>query len=218
MESQKKSRKDAILEKAIANIEGSDLYVGLSRARGEHLQALLLNVFSDRVDKIKVSDVIRQANNSRFLTVPEISQRDLVGLDSIFFKVMLDDVKTFEFSPVGPLGMNSTFTKINSKNTISTIRNNELVSDASILLVLEYVKSRTVQPEGPVHLFTSHRIVRAQKFDIEGFTSHFRAGFMLSADKFLGRWELLAQFLERHIDFYLSALKTAVEEGGLPCT
>ncbi len=205
------SKTSLIVEKALKGLDDPKLLDSLQSAKGEVLQALLMHVFENRVKNMTPKDILRQAKESRFVAPSPVSQRDLVEFDNIAFNILSKDTKDLELSPVGPLGTTSILSKISQKNIVATSRNNEVVSDASLLLAIEYEKRRKSNFVGEQHFFTSQRILRAQKFDIEGFTPHFKALFMLSADKFLGRWEIISNFLERHIEYYLSLIRELIK-------
>ncbi|MBU1246958.1 hypothetical protein KJ973_02535 [Patescibacteria group bacterium] len=206
-----KTNTETIVEGVLNKVESPTLFEDLKKMPGEKLQALLIALYNERAKDLKPKDILRQVRESRFLEPSEISLKEFNSFDDSAIEMLGDDVEAIELSPVGPLGSTSVLSRISQKNIITTSRNNEVLSDASPLLAIEYEKRRKEGVANSVHLFTSHRIIRAQNFDkIKGFTPHFRAMFLLSGDKFLRRWELIEGFLEKHINYYLSVIKNSV--------
>lgn len=206
-----KTSTETIVEGVLNKVEAPTLFEDLKKMPGEKLQALLIALYDERAKELKPKDILRQVRESRFLEPSVIPLKEFNSFDGSAIEMLEDDVEAIELSPVGPLGSTSVLSQISQKNIITTSRNNEVLSDASPLLAIEYEKRRKEGVTNPVHLFTSHRVIRAQNFDkIKGFTPHFRAMFLLSGDKFLRRWELIEDFLEKHIDYYLSVIKNSV--------
>ncbi|MBN2197596.1 hypothetical protein JW698_00110 [Candidatus Wolfebacteria bacterium] len=206
-----KTNTETIVEGVLNKVESPTLFENLKKMPGEDLQALLIALYDKKSKDLEPKDILRQVRESRFLEPSKISFKELNSFDSNAIEMLGDDVEAIELSPVGPLGSTSVLSRISQKSIITTSRNNEVLSDASPLLAIEYEKRRKKGATKSVHLFTSHRVIRAQNFDkIKGFIPHFRAMFLLSGDKFLGRWELIESFLEKHIDYYLCIIKNAV--------
>lgn len=201
---------EIIVESALSKAESPGLFENLEKMPGEDLQALLIALYDKKAKDSEPKDILRQVRESRFLEPSKISLKEFNSFDGEAIKILGDDVEAVELSPVGPLGSTSVLSRISQKNIITTSRNNEVLSDASPLLAIEYEKRRKEGATNSVHLFTSHRVIRAQNFDkIKGFTPHFRAMFLLSGDKFSRRWELIEGFLKKHIDYYLSVIEKA---------
>lgn len=206
-----KTNTETIVEGVLNKTDSPALLENLKEMSGEDLQALLIALYDARAKDLKPKDILRQVRESRFLEPSPVSLKEFNSFDSRAIEMLGDDVEAVELSPVGPIGSTSVLSRISQKNIITTSRNNEVLSDASPLLAIEYEKRRKEGTTNSVHLFTSHRVIRAQNFDkIKGFTPHFRAIFLLSGDKFLGRWELIEGFLEKHIDYYLGVIKNTV--------
>ncbi|MDO8729024.1 MAG: hypothetical protein Q7K26_04010 [bacterium] len=206
-----KTNTETILEGVLNKVENPTLLNDLEKMSGEDLQALLISVYDKRAKNLEPKDILRQAKENRFLKPSLVSLRDFNLFDSSAVEMLGDDVEAIELSPVGPLGLSSVLTQLSQKNVIATSRNNEVLSDASPMLAIEYEKRRKEGTTDSIHLFTSHRVIRGQKFDkIKGFTPHFRAMFLLSGDKFLGRWEMIEGYLEKHIDYYLTVIESSI--------
>ncbi len=61
-----------------------------------------------------------------------------------------------------PLGTSSAVSTIDQNQVVSTARGTEVISDSTKALALEAAVLRLRHPQAPVHLATSHRVVRAQ--------------------------------------------------------
>lgn len=208
-----KKKTEIVVGKVAEKIGGPEVYNKLKDLKGEDLQALMVSLYADRVADLQPKDLLKQAIENRFLTIAPVSQKDIIEFDGIAMKVLPEDVESIQFAPLGPLGTNSVLCGLDQKTVIATSRNIEVIADCSPLLAIEYAKKRKAGQSGTVSMFTSERVTRAQNFNIKGFTSHFQAGFLFSADKFGGRWELLGQLLEKHISFYLDLIQEGNASG-----
>ncbi len=116
-------------------------------------------------------------------------------------------------SPVCPLGTNSAVAPIDPAWVVATTRNTQVVSDSTNVPALECAlrrrESLRADPKSPaaVHLATSRRLLRAQRYDRPDLVSHFAAFTLASAGRDTGdlQFELSAALL--HIGFYLRALR-----------
>jgi len=68
---------------------------------------------------------------------------------------------------------------------LTTIRNAEVLGDATVAMALECSRRRKRNP-APVRLVSSHRTVRLQPFDLPGYVPHFRLLSMVSAGRDTG--------------------------------
>ncbi len=215
---QKKSEKkvnqtEIIKNKAIDFLKHPESVEELIEMPGEHLQAILIYLYNERVKLLKTKDVFKQSAENRFLQHSEVSLKEFISFDNQAIKLLDSDFQTIELSPLAPIGSNSVICSINQKNIVSTSRNTEIVADALPLMAIEYEKiKRKTEKQGksnnPIHLCTSHRVTRAQSFEkIKGFSSHFRAIFLFSAENFLRKWELIEKYIEKHTDYYLRLIE-----------
>jgi len=202
-----------ILKKILEKNDCAKLFDQLVSLKGEDLQTILIALSEVRASKLKPNDILRHAMESRFIETSPVSQKDLILFDADAINVLPKEFEAIQLSPLGPLGTNAVLAGLNQKTMVTTARNSEVLGDASPMLAIEYAKRRKSGKEGQVDLFTSQRVVRAQNFSVKGFTPHFQALFAFSADKFLGRWELLEEFLEKHISYYLDLIKKANQSG-----
>jgi hypothetical protein len=98
--------------------------------------------------------------------------------------------------------------------TVSTIRNTEVVADSTNVLALECAVRRREQKNfssgkaASVHLASSHRLLRGQKFGVgPGTRQHFRVFTLCSAGRDSGNLAFETEALGLHIGFYLAALR-----------
>lgn len=171
------------------------------------LQSLLLHIYEERTKRSSTRDILSQYQVGRFTVPSEFDQRDFNKLDGKIFSLVPNNFQALELSPVNPLGLNALLTKTNQKNVLSTIRNSEVIADATTAISLECAIRRTVSPDDNVDVCTSQRTIRLQKYEEgSGFTSHFRVFAMCSAGRDQGREEFEKQTLGTHIDTYLNIL------------
>ena len=201
--------------------EISDLLTG--KIEPTDLQSLLLTLYENLVQRMKIRDVINQYRQNRFIQPCDLSQKELLGFDSLIFRVVPEEFESTELSPVSPLGANSLLTKINQKNILSTDINIEVVADVTMSLMLECIKKRSrLLRDNPINsqeinLCASHRCVRLQQFTKDlGFTPHFRVFGACTAGRDIGHEKFESENLIKHISIYLDILEAANKNGYFP--
>lgn len=113
--------------------------------------------------------------------------------------------------------MCSVLAPVHQNNVVSTLRHSEVLADATNYLALESaVRRREALAEDPgsvreIKLASSSRVVRAQRFEFEGYTSHFKIFSLCTA----GRGEKNLQFelrsMEQHVSFYFALIDKIVD-------
>lgn len=177
------------------------------------LQTLLLEVYKTRANSRTPSDVLLDYRSDRFVKPSLASPRNLSVWDQIAYSYLPDSFTAITLSPLCPLGTNSVVAPVDQNWAISTSRNNEVVSDSSNVLALECAIRRhellrsNPKSDGQVHLATSHRLVRAQKYESPQSYSHFASFVMCSAGRDEGNFSFELAALEMQIRFYLRALR-----------
>jgi len=178
------------------------------------LQSLLLEVYSRRAKKREPKVLLDDHISNRFTRPSASNPRRLLEWDRIAFSMLPKVFEPIELSPVCPLGTTSALSPISQDWTITTIRNTDVVADSTNALALECAVRRREQKEfasgraKPVHLATSHRLLRGQKFAVgPGVRQHFRALTMCSAGRDSGNLRFETETMDLHIRFYLSALR-----------
>lgn len=213
----KSEKTQKILRRIIKNTHVPNLLEILtSRIEPRDFQSLLLQIYGDRVDRLKIEDIMKQYLENRFTPPSDIGQREIIQLDSLIYQKIPSDFEAIELSPVGPLGINKVLSRISQKNILSTVRNIEVIADSTIALSLECAKRRKIMlSENPrtlkvINLCTSHRMVRLQQFEKETrFTPHFRVFAMCTAGgRDAGFEKFETENLIKHIDIYLDLLRS----------
>src|SRR5467141_2494822 len=154
------------------------------------LQSLLLEIYSRRAKKRESRVLLEDHVTNRFTRPSASSPRRLLEWDCIAFSLLPKIFEPIELSPVCSLGTVSVLSPISQDWTVSTIRNTEVVSDSTNVLAIECAVRRREQrnfPSGkaaPVHLASSHRLLRGQKFGVgPGTKQHFRVFTLCSAGR-----------------------------------
>jgi len=185
-----------------------------SRLAPTDLQSLLLEVYGRRAKKREPKALLEDHASSRFNRPSAISPPRLLEWDRTAFRLLPKLFQPIELSPVCPLGTGSVPTPISQDWTVSTIRNTEVVADSTNVLALECAVRRRGQTNlssgkpDSVHLASSHRLLRGQKFGAEpGTRQHFRIFTLCSAGRDSGNLQFETEALNLHIGFYLRALK-----------
>ena len=178
------------------------------------LQSLLLEIYSRRAKKREPKVLLEDHVSNRFTRPSASSPRRLLEWDRIAFSLLPKVFQPIELSPVCPLGTVSVLSPISQDWTVSTSRNTEVVADSTNVLAIECAVRRREQRSffsgkaDPVHLASSHRLLRGQKFGVgPGTRQHFRVFTLRSAGRDPGNLLFETKTLGLHIGFYLPALR-----------
>src|SRR3989475_11145887 len=177
------------------------------------LQSLLLEVHGRRAKKRDPKELIKAHISNRFARPSTASPTRLLEWDRIAFSLLPKVFQPVELSPVCPLGTVSVLSPISQDWTVSTIRNTEVVADSTNVLAIECAVRRREQRNfsssngASVHLASSHRLLRGQKFGVgPDAKQHFRIFTLCSAGRDTGNLMFETQSLGNHVGFYLAAL------------
>jgi hypothetical protein len=177
------------------------------------LQSLLLEVYRLRSSHRRPAEVLSNYETDRFVRPSSASPSRLLAWKQIVLSSLQPEFQTIALSPVCPLGTSSVIASVDQNWTIATARNTEVVSDSTNVLALECAVQRRkllrANPRStePVHLATSHRLLRAQRYESPTSTSHFSAFALCSAGRDQGNLRFELSVLGLHIRFYLKALR-----------
>src|SRR5205807_2175633 len=130
-----------IVERIIAESEIPQLFSVLSKGLPlSDLQSLLMEVYQARVADLHEPDV-KDRSGSALLAPSKIDARLLNQFDRIAFETTAE-FEAIELSPVAPLGLTRVLGGIDQNNVLTTIRNAEVLGDATVALALECSRRR----------------------------------------------------------------------------
>jgi hypothetical protein len=173
----------------------------------------LLEVYRERSQRVQPSSVLSEFESNRFVRPSAVSPIALAAWEQVAFSQLPTDFEPLTLSPVCPFGTNSSVASVDQNLAVTTSRNTEVVSDSTNVLALECAVRRRellrVNPKSsePVHLATSHRLLRAQKYDDPKSIAHFSAFALCSAGRDQGNLRFELATLGLHIRFYLTVLR-----------
>ncbi len=198
---------------------------GLMRALTERLplpdlQTLLLAVFRRRASGVTPSRLLGQYERNRFVRPSSLDPVDLARAELVLHQTVARHGFTgLTLSPLCPLGTNSAVATVDQHKVVSTVRNTEVVADATNALALEcavrrrQLMRRDVRSRIPVRLAAVHRVVRAQVFDGPGMTAHFTLMGMCTAGRDEGSFRFESAAMAEHIAAHLDVLGRLVDVG-----
>ncbi|MGE5463527.1 MAG: hypothetical protein ACM3PS_09235 [Syntrophothermus sp.] len=205
---------DRIVERIVRESGVPDLVPILAeKLSPTDLQSLLLEVYRMRSGQIRPADLLTDFQSNRFVRPSAVSPIALLQWEQAVFSHLPAEFQAVTLSPVCPLGSNSVVADVDQNWAVSTIRNTEVVSDSTNVLALECaIRRREFLRENPkssqpVHLATSHRLLRAQQYANPDSVPHFSAFTLCSAGRDPGNLQFELSVLGIHIHFYLSALQ-----------
>lgn len=181
------------MSKIISRIERElglpDLATTLAdKLKPSDLQSLWLEISRRQADRRTPADVLAEYTANRFVRPSSARPQDLTAWDSVLHAQLPQEVELLELSPVCPLGTNSVVARVAQNWAVATERNTEVVSDSTNVLALEAATRRRAARRKlidapPVHLASSHRLMRAQAFKGKGQRPHFRLFGLCSAGR-----------------------------------
>jgi len=179
------------------------------------LQSLLLYVFQAHTQSLDVSKILH--SSARPLLQPsKIDARLLNEFDHMAL-TEAHEFEAVELSPVAPLGLNHVLGSIDQNSVLTTIRNAEVLGDATMPLALECARRRRqasrLGAQAPVRLASSQRMIRLQPFDVPGYVPHFRLWSMVSAGRDTGSQAFETEHLGEHLRFYLRLFRSLANRG-----
>jgi hypothetical protein len=177
------------------------------------LQSLLLEVYRQRAQRQSPAAVLADYETNRFTRPASISPVDLLNWELCAYRALPTDFQPITLSPVTPLGTSSAIALVDQNRVLSTIRNNEVVSDSTNVLALEAaLQRRQLLKKNPkskerINLATNHRFLRTQQYKNLHAISHFAMFSLFSAGQDEGNLKFELSAMKMHILAYLKALR-----------
>ena len=175
------------------------------------LQTLLLEVYRSRVAAVTPSRLLDQYERNRFTSPSPLDPAELARLDVLMYeRLARHGFDRVTLSPVCPLGTNAAVATVDQNKVLTTIRNTEVVADATNVLALECAVRRRRLPRGDrVRLGSSHRVVRAQAYAVPGMSAHFQLLALCTAGRGEGSFGFETETLTEQIGVLLDLLERA---------
>jgi len=189
------------------------------RLTATDLQSLLLEVYRLRAKRRGPTEVLTDYERNRFVRPSSASARRVLEWETIACSHLPVSFELLALSPVAPLGTCSAVAPITQDWAVSTARNTEVVSDSTNVLALECALRRRQllrqdrRSREPVHLASSHRLLRAQRYEDPDLLPHFSLFALCSAGRDQGNLRFELSALALHAGFYLRALRAFLGEG-----
>ncbi|MGD1092710.1 MAG: hypothetical protein ABSB35_12070 [Bryobacteraceae bacterium] len=175
------------------------------------LQSLMMDVYRARADDAQPSNLLARTRSNALLKPSAVDARMFTAFDRVAFESAAD-FDAIDLSPVCVLGAHHGLGLTSQNNILSTIRNSEVLGDPTVALALEAALRRKTYV-GEIRLCASHRVVRLQPFDVEGFSPHFRLFVLVTAGRDTGSFQFEMQHLQEHLAFYLQLFRGLGSQG-----
>ncbi len=207
------------MNKIVQRIENETGISGLVALLAERLaptdlQSLLLEVYRLRSSQRQPADLLSNYESDRFVRPSLLSPRRLLAWEQTAFSSLPEEFQALALSPVCPLGTSSVMAGLDQNWAVTTARNTEVVSDSTNVLALECAVRRrkllraSQKSAEPVHLATSHRLLRAQRYEDPNSIPHFGSFTLCSAGRDQGDAAFEVSAFSLHIHFYLTSLRS----------
>ncbi|HYE80989.1 MAG TPA: hypothetical protein VEG39_02350 [Clostridia bacterium] len=202
---------DKILEK-LGQKDLLDILV--NKLTASELNSLLLEVYKMKTEALSPAELLNGYIANRFVKPACTNPREYLQLEADFYRIA--EALSFtpiELSPVAQLGTCSVIATVNQNKVISALRGTEVMADVTNALALHICSLiKEMEPQdrevhSPIRYCTSHRLIRTQKFDIPGFSAHFKIFCMVSSGRDTGSYGFEKQHLLEHITAYKEILR-----------
>ncbi|HXM59076.1 MAG TPA: hypothetical protein VOB72_26990 [Candidatus Dormibacteraeota bacterium] len=177
------------------------------------LQSLLLAAYRRRAAAVRPAALLEQYRRDRFMGPASVDPRAAAEFDLLALSLLPDGWEALELSPVAPLGAVSAIATVDQNNVLTTVRNSEVVADATNVLALEAAVRRRATLRGDtrsmarVRLAASQRVVRAQPFSGAGSHQHFRLLGLVTAGRDEGSYRFEVAALLEQVTYFLRLLR-----------
>jgi hypothetical protein len=196
------------LERLVRDVGGKSILEGLTeRLAPSDLQSLMLEVYARVAAKGTPKRLLDQYEKDRFVRPSVVDPRVLNELDRIAYETLSTEYRVLELSPLCPLGACSIVATVNQNKIVSTIRNTEVVSDATNVMALECAVRRRDDPANSAFLATSQRMTRAQGINAPRSWAHFRLFCLCAAGRDRGSFSFELENAASQIAFHLRYLQ-----------
>lgn len=185
---------------------GAESFESLERGLSPtDLQSVLMEVVSARSRATSPARILSRRRADRFVQPAALDPRLMLRFDSVAFETAAKSFTPLELSPVCPLGSVSRLTALSQNNVVSTVRNSEVVGDATNCLAIECALRRGESET--VKLCASHRVLRTKRFEGPASFAHFRLFSMCTAGRDTGGCQFECGALIEHISISLQLLQ-----------
>ncbi len=177
------------------------------------LSSLWLAVAERRAARRAPAAVLAEWARDRFVRPSSASPTRLNAWERVALDALPEGFEALALSPLCPLGTTSTVASLSQNLAVATGRGTEVMSDSTNVLALECAVRRRAllradpRSSTPIHLATSQRLVRAQRFNDPRALAHFATFALCSAGRDPGRFGFELETIRLHIGFYLRALR-----------
>lgn len=179
----------------------------LAKLSQSEISTLLLAINREITVNSKPNDLLEKYKSSRFVKPSKLNPLKVKQIEIS----MLEMAEKLGFlpillSPVSPLGSCSVIAKVNQNNVVSGTRGLEVVSDSTNMLAIylaQGIRNKTIDNTiSYVHLASTCRVLRAQKFVSDKFLPHFSIFTLVSSGKDSGSYVFEQDALVKHLEFY----------------
>jgi hypothetical protein len=194
------------ISKVIDQRVGNDSLIEMlsEHLTGSEITSILLEVFSRRTKKLTAPELLKLYSANRFVQPAETNYLKLLERSINVLKVFEQHgFESIQLSPVSQLGTSSVIACVDQDKVLSTLRNCEVLSDATnaLALYISHLKKNSINPgRQNEHLKYSsvQRHVRTQPIDIKGFSPHFTIGCLVSSGSDTGSFAFETKAIGEH--------------------
>lgn len=177
------------------------------------LNTLLIELLRNRTNELSSGELLNNYTKNRFVQPSGLNPIALKQMEIDMLNIaQASSYQAVQLSPVAPLGTCSVVGTVNQDKVLSALRSTEVVADATNVLALhtcDLLKSGTcLNVQDSIRFSTTHRHVRAQKFNHPGALSHFTLFCMTASGRDTGSYSFEKKTLTEHLHVYQNIFKT----------
>lgn len=173
-----------------AQLGAPDIIEKLARLKGSDFHSLMLEVYNQRAQATRPSDLLENYRANRFVRPARVPMRVRLRLEQAALDVLPADFRVLELSPMAPLGNCSALAGMSQHRVVSADHRVEVCADATNLLALECAERRRKNRAEVCRLAASVRVARAQPLLSEHHTAHYRLWAMVTAGRLTRQFEV----------------------------
>jgi hypothetical protein len=192
--------------------DDESLLSSLEARKPSELVPIFLELSRRQAARRRPADLVEQLGRDPFVFASAVDLRTSVKLDELALEALSGELEGVLLSPLAPLGTCSLVSPTTQDRSVTTARNNEVVSDPTNVLAIECARRLLTKTTRHVKLATLHQVVRPQRYPAnKGWSQHFRLFALAEAGFANAEHAFEVDAMVRHASVFLRLFDLAEE-------
>ena len=194
--------KSSIVSSILNRVHHPELFEILSnQLSGTELNSILLEVYSQRTQRMTPADVLNLYQQNRFVKPTDLPVIETKRMElEILERFQEFSFEPLELSPVSIQGSCSVIAPADQKKILTALRGTEVLADSTNAIALHVCDLKQKKGLPDIKRFCNiQRQIRTQAISEEGFTPHFRIGCLVTCATDTGNFHFEKTALNEHI-------------------